>query len=74
MDANDLNRQVAKLELALPLHREASRIYKSINPCMDSAEKTAQVVTQIEEDIRNVRIRIATRTTATTASSTATRG
>ena len=53
--ANDLDRELANLELALPHHREAARIYRDIN-CVDQADEAAQRVVIVEEDIVLVRI------------------
>ena len=53
--ANDLDRCMANLELALPHYREAARIYRAINH-VDIADKHLRVVAQIEEKIRQLRI------------------
>ena len=53
--ANDLDRFVANLELALPHHREAARIYRAINHA-DRADKAAQCVVQVEEALRQCTI------------------
>ena len=66
VDANDLDRYVANLELALPHYREAARIYKAIN-YVDSADAAALTVTQIEENIRRVRNKITARAVTATA-------
>jgi hypothetical protein len=50
-NANDLDRYVANLELALPHYREAERIYRIINH-MDAASRAAQDVCDIEETLR----------------------
>ena len=74
VNANDLDRYVANLELALPYYREASRIYRAISH-MDSADAAALIATQIEENIRRVRIEITARAAATTTAAAAmTRG
>ena len=65
--ANDLDRCLANLELTLPHYREAVRIYRVINH-MDSAETALRSVAQTEENIQQIRIRIAR------ATATATRG
>ena len=51
--ANDLDRYVANLELALPHFREAVRIYRAINR-VDKADQVASVVVNIEELLRQV--------------------
>ena len=50
-DANDLNRCVANLELALPRLREAARIFRAIN-MVERADKAAQEVAKLEEKLR----------------------
>ena len=57
--ANVLDRQLVNLELALPHCREAARICRAINH-MDKAYEAAQAAIEVEERIRQVRIRIAT--------------
>ena len=52
--ANDLDRELVNLELALSHSREAVRVYRAINH-VDKAEDAAQRITQIEERIRNIR-------------------
>ena len=69
--ANDLNCDLANLELALPHFREAVRIFASTN-LVDKAEKTAQTIAQIEEDIRQLRKKIAAKAAAATAATAAT--
>ena len=64
--ANDLDRYLASLELALPHFREAVRIYRAINH-MDSADKALGNITRTEENIRQVGI-------ARAAAATGTRG
>ena len=49
--ANDLDRCVANLELALPHYREAARLYRENNH-VDKADKALRNVVQTEEDIR----------------------
>ena len=51
--AHDLDRCIANLELALPLYREAVRIYR-INNHVESADKVLQDVAHTEESIRRV--------------------
>ena len=63
--ANDLDRCVANLELALPRYHEAARIFRAINQ-VDKAEDCAQGAVAIEEILRV--------TTAVTATATANRG
>ena len=53
--ANDLDRELANLELALPHYREAARIYRAAN-YVDRADKAAQCVVQVEEALRQIRI------------------
>ena len=54
-DANDLDRCIANLELALPHYREAVRIYRVINH-VDMADKALRNVALIEENIRQIGI------------------
>ena len=54
-DANDLDRCVANLELALTHYRESARIYRAINH-LDSADSTAQRAAEIEEILIQVRM------------------
>ena len=68
--ANDLDRELVNLELALPQYREAARIFGSIN-LVDTANEASQSVTRIEKNIRQVRIQIAARTAAATATAAA---
>ena len=58
--ANDLDRCVANLELALPRYREAARIYQAIN-YVDMADQAARDVVEIEIMLRDVRDEIAAR-------------
>ena len=51
--ANDMDREMANLELALPHVRESARIYRAIGR-VDNADQTAQVVVDIEEELRQV--------------------
>ena len=51
--ANDLDRCVTNLELALPHFREAIRIYRAIN-LVDMADKTAQSLANAEEKLLEV--------------------
>ena len=51
--ANDLNRCLANLELALPHHHEAARIYRAINH-VDSADESLRVIANFEKAIRYV--------------------
>ena len=69
--ANDLDRELANLELALPHYREAARIYRAVNHA-DRADNQAQIVVQIEEKLRQLRIVRAS--TAAAAAAAATRG
>ena len=56
--ANDLDRELANLNLALPHLREAARIYRNINHD-DDADRLAQAVVQVEEELRKCTIAIA---------------
>ena len=53
--ANDLDRELANLELALPHLREAVRIYK-VNNHVNIADRNQQVVARVEESIRRIGI------------------
>ena len=53
--ANDLDRELANLELALPHLREAARIFQAINR-VDSAVKTRRCVVEVEEKLRQLKI------------------
>ena len=67
--ANDVDRCMANLELALPHFREATRIYKAVNR-LDRADESLRNVAQAEKKIRQIRIASA-RATATAAAATA---
>ena len=54
-NANDLDRCVANLELALTHYRESDRIYRAINH-VDAVDDLAQAVAAIEERIIQVRM------------------
>ena len=56
--ANNLDRCLANFELALPHYRDAARIYRAINH-IDMADIARRNIVNVEENIRNVRIRIA---------------
>ena len=61
--ANDLDRELANLELALPHFREAARIYRDVDRT-DRADAAAQTAVQIEEELRRrITARIAVATT-----------
>ena len=62
--ANDLDRCMANLELALPHLREAVRIYRVINH-VDSADRNQQIVATVEEKIRQIGIARAAAVAAT---------
>ena len=49
--ANDLDRELANLELALPHYREAARIHRANNH-MDNAEGSLRCLVETEENIR----------------------
>ena len=53
--ANDLDRCIANLELALPHYREAVRIYRALNH-VDGANQTLGEIAQVEEGIRRYKI------------------
>ena len=53
--SNDLDRYMANLELALPLHVEAAQILRVINH-MDAADRARRYVDDIEEKIRQIGI------------------
>ena len=53
--ANDLDRCIANLELALSHKREAARIYRTINH-VDSADEVLRTIAAIEEHIRRIGI------------------
>ena len=52
-DANDLDRCVANLELALPHFRAASRIYRAINR-VEAADEASQVAVTVENSLRQI--------------------
>ena len=56
--ANDLDRQLANLELALPHYREAARIFRAID-LVDKADEAAQVIVNVEEALQRCTIAIA---------------
>ena len=64
-DANDLDREMANLELALPHYRETDRIYRAINH-VDVADKAIHHISAIEQNIRRIGIARAATTAATT--------
>ena len=53
--ANDLDRCIANLELALPHLREAARIFRATNH-VDRADKIFRIAVNVEENIRRIRI------------------
>ena len=53
--ANDLDRELANLELALPHYREAARICRIINH-IEKAKEATQKVVRIEESMREIGI------------------
>ena len=55
LDANDVDRCVANLELALPRYREAARIYRAVNR-VDEADHTARRAIDIEEKLQQLAI------------------
>ena len=52
-DANDLDCEMANLELTLPHYREAARIYRAINR-MDDADRLARQIDRLEERLRQM--------------------
>ena len=54
-NANDLDRCMVNLELAMPHYHEAVRIYREINH-VGNADNTVQCIAQVEEQIRQVGI------------------
>ena len=70
--ANDLDRCMANLELALPHLRDASRIFRLINH-VDNTNSTLRKVALVEEEIRKIEIaRAAAAAVTTTSTSTTT--
>ena len=69
--ANDLDRCLTNLELALSHHREAARIYRAINR-MNDADDALRKVARTEEDMRRIGIKKAA--AAAAAAVAATRG
>ena len=67
--ANDVDRYMANLELALPHYREAARIYRANNH-MDKADEILRKVTQVEEKVRQIGITRATAAAAAAAADT----
>ena len=53
--ANDLNRVIANLELALPYYREAARIFSALN-LLEKADESARNVVAVEKNIRKFTI------------------
>ena len=53
--ANDLNRVIANLELALPYYREAARIFSALN-LLEKANESARIVVAVEKNIRKFTI------------------
>ena len=71
-DANDLDHDLANLELALPHYRESARIYRAVNH-VDNADGVAQRVVEVEEELRQCKIARAA-AAAAAAVTAATRG
>ena len=71
--ANDLDRCMANLELALPHYREAARIFSAINH-VDNADRAVRCVVNVEKNIRQIGIARATAATTAAAATAATRG
>ena len=61
--ANDLNRSMVNLELALPHYRESLRIFRAINH-VDNADMALHNISVAEENIRSITIAIAAAATA----------
>ena len=57
--ANDLDREMANLEKSLPHYREAARISRAIS-FVDKADDVAECIAQVEEEVRQCTMRIAT--------------
>ena len=53
--ANDLDRFMANMELALPHYREAARIYRAVNH-IDAADRSLRLAVEIEENMRQIGI------------------
>ena len=68
--ANDLERYVANLELALPHIRESARIYRILNR-VDNADKIARTIIVVEERLRHA---VTVRASAAAAAAAVTRG
>ena len=68
--ADDLDREMANLELALPHYHEAVRIYRTVSH-FDKADNAAQCIVQVEEKLRQCTI--ARAEAAAAAATTATR-
>ena len=73
MAANDLDRCLPNWVLAAPCYSEAVRIYRAIN-LVDDANHVQRMVTHAEERIRDIRIEIIARATATLPPAAANRG
>ena len=71
--ANDLDREMANLEKALPLFAEAARIYRAAND-MGSADTVAQSVVKVEEAVRRCTAAKVAATATATATAEATTG
>ena len=62
-DDNDLDRQLANLELALPHYREAARVYRANNH-VAKADDAVQAALHVEDDLQECTIARATATNA----------
>ena len=62
--ANDLDRQLTNMKLALPHHREAARIFKAIK-YLEKVDEVLREIAAIEENIRRVGIANAAAPTTT---------
>ena len=67
--ANDVDRELANLELSLPHYRESVRIYRAINRS-DDADEAAQDIAKIEEALRRCMISRELAAAATAAAAT----
>ena len=65
--ANDLDGEMADLELALPHYREAARIYRADSNFSDDADEGEQYVVDVEEALQQCTIARATSASAATA-------
>ena len=67
--ANDLDRCMANLELALPHYREAARIHRANNH-VASADQSLRNIAIVEENIRQIRIARASSSSSSSSTTT----